>query len=237
MSAKSAPSNLQKNMPIRIRVTNKDSKYRLKHGSDFGHLLEARDQVMEHEFDFIIEADPSELREREFSSTDCYAQLCDNVLDFLVEAVSNIVSAAFQFVLDKKLEGKEAKAYASKNILLNIHAVFRKVVQAIQSSKPLLDLIGVAGEEALNGLRKELLIEVELMMEDIMANLQDNYPQATATGGTLKMRETLNNINRTENEEYDLIYANNISIKEYFTTDSLKKEDGDYTAFIMKVVN
>ena len=52
------------------------------------------------------------------------------------------------------------------------------------------------------------------MVQDIMANLEDSYPQATATGGTLKMRETLNNINRAENEEYDLIYANNISLTE-----------------------
>ena len=39
---------------LMIRITNKDTKYTMRHGSEFKSMLEARDIVMEHYFDFFI---------------------------------------------------------------------------------------------------------------------------------------------------------------------------------------
>ena len=45
--------------------------------------------------------------------------------EFLVEAVANVVSAGFHHLNQKDLEEKESKEFAAKNILLNIHSIFR----------------------------------------------------------------------------------------------------------------
>ena len=48
-----------------------------------------------------------------------------------------------------------------------------------------------------------------------MDNLADNYPQAPVAGGTPRMREVINDINRTEDEVNDFIYANDLKISDY----------------------
>lgn len=37
-------------------------------------------------------------------------------------------------------------------------------------------------------------------MNDILVNLADNYPQASPSGGTPRMRETIIDLNRVEDE-------------------------------------
>jgi hypothetical protein len=69
------------------------------------------------------------------------------------------------------------------------------------------------------------------MISDILVNLADLYPQAQPTGGTPRMREVIAEINRVEDEENDLIYANNIKIGDFIN------KEGDYTQFIMQVLN
>lgn len=69
------------------------------------------------------------------------------------------------------------------------------------------------------------------MLATILVNLTDNFPQAPASGGTPRMREAILDINRVEDEENDLIFANGIKVEKYM------KPDNDYTEFIMKVVN
>lgn len=48
-----------------------------------------------------------------------------------------------------------------------------------------------------------------------MINLADSYPQATASGGTPRMKEVINDVNRTDDEENDLIFANHLRISDY----------------------
>ncbi len=52
-------------------------------------------------------------------------------------------------------------------------------------------------------------------MSDILVNLADNYPQAPPSGGTPRMRDAIIDLNRVENEENDLIFANRIEIGQY----------------------
>ena len=52
-------------------------------------------------------------------------------------------------------------------------------------------------------------------MNDILANLADNYPQAPPSGGTPRMRDVVFELNRVEDEENDLIFANGIEIGKY----------------------
>jgi hypothetical protein len=50
---------------------------------------------------------------------------------FLVETASNIVSTAFKHLCKGELEEKEAKEYAVKNIMLNIHSAYQRTVCAL----------------------------------------------------------------------------------------------------------
>jgi hypothetical protein len=98
-------------------------------------MLEPRDQVLEHSFNFEEDIDREELIQlhQENSSiikNSFYKAVLKKVKIFLVEAVSNVVSASFKFMCDLKLEMHEAKAYASKNIMLNVHSIFRETVKA-----------------------------------------------------------------------------------------------------------
>ena len=41
-----------------IIISNKESKYRFKYGQEFKDMLEPRDQVLEHDFDFSLSFSP-----------------------------------------------------------------------------------------------------------------------------------------------------------------------------------
>jgi hypothetical protein len=69
------------------------------------------------------------------------------------------------------------------------------------------------------------------MLNDILINLADSYPQAPAAGGTARMKEIITEVDRVDDEENDFIFTSGIKIADY-----LNKE-GDYTRFIMTVIN
>ena len=165
--------------------------------------------------------------------------LIDKIHDFLVEAVSNVVSVSFNFLCKAELEEKEAMEYASKNMMLNVHSIFRKTMQAIESNLTLQRLTNFPE------LKEALTIEVDNILENVLINLADNYPQAPASGGTPRMREVISEVNRINDEENDFIYANGLRIEDYLTYEKDEKgverlsfaEETDYTQYIMKVIN
>ena len=70
LSNQEVKSNVFQEDPNSLRISNEECRYRLHHGSAFEHLLEARDQVLEHTFDFIIPFDPQTVLSNEGSLTD-----------------------------------------------------------------------------------------------------------------------------------------------------------------------
>ena len=72
--------------------------------------------------------------------------------------------------------------YASKNVMLNIHSIFKQIIKTIQTSKELTEHIDI------KDLETKLVIDIDKILNNILINLADNYPQAPPTGGTLKMR-------------------------------------------------
>ena len=50
---------------ILLEISNQDSRYRLKFGQDFNHLLDARDHVLEHQFSFSFENTGENVKEGE----------------------------------------------------------------------------------------------------------------------------------------------------------------------------
>ena len=93
------------------------------------------------------------------------------------------------------------------------------------------DLKEVVEEKGVKLLKDNLLILTEQVLRNILINQADNYPQAPISGGTPRMREAINHIDRTDDEENDLIWTSGIKISDYIS------EEKDYTQFIMKVVN
>ena len=94
-------------------------------------------------------------------------------------------------------------------------------------------------------LTQQLVYKADNMLSDILANLADNYPQAPPSGGTPRMRDAILELNRVEEEENDLIFANGIEIGKHIEgrpkiditlrDDEFKygEEQRDYTKFIM----
>ena len=64
-----------------IRITNQSSKHRLKHGPDFKDLLDARDMVLEHDFDFTIALRTEEISQESFKfrESQLYGDILENV--------------------------------------------------------------------------------------------------------------------------------------------------------------
>jgi hypothetical protein len=67
--------------------------------------------------------------------TQFYASIIRKIKKFLVEAISNVVSVAFKFMCRGELESKEAKEYASKNIMLNVHSIYRQTFKALEGNE------------------------------------------------------------------------------------------------------
>jgi len=62
-----------------------------------------------------------------------------------------------------------------------------------------------------------------------LQNLIAYYPQSPPTGASPKMKNAILNIDRIDNEELDFLMTHKLKI--------LKQKDGDFTEFIMKVMN
>lgn len=219
-----------------LHITNKNTVQKLKYGSAFKEFLDPRDQVLEHTFDFEVKMETEEFNQSTFEQVKrkTLKEIFVHIQDFLVESASNTVSVAFNFLNNDDLMDKEAKNYSANNLMLNLHSIFSEVCTALKNSDFLKRAIREAlldEEEAWNEIYYLLAIKAENIYNNILANLADLYPQAQPTGGTPRMREVLKEINKMEEEENDLIYANNIRIKDYIN------EGGDYTRFIMEVIN
>ena len=65
-------------------------------------MLEPRDQILEHAFDFNWEVDIEDLRDKEmqrnYEQNKALKDLIANIQGFLVESVSNVVSVAFEYL-------------------------------------------------------------------------------------------------------------------------------------------
>ena len=141
-----------------------------------------------------------------------YVKIKGKVNHFLAEAIGNIVSAGFKFLCKTDLEENEAKEFASKNIMLNINSIYQQTVKAIIENKQLKEMGNV---ENMEKIKLDLVMEVNNMVNNILLNTADNYPQAPASGGTPRMRDVITDVNRVENPDNDLIYNSGIKIEDY----------------------
>ena len=105
--------------------------------------------------------------------------------------------------------------------------------------------------------RDDLIKEIEYFLENILVNIADSYPQAVATGGTPRMKDVITDLNRSDDRRNDFLYRNGIDIKDYLKLEiwsssakdpimwspsyeyikNQDKEEGDYSVFIMRVIN
>jgi fumarylacetoacetate (FAA) hydrolase family protein len=109
----------------------------------------------------------------------------EKVKKFLVEAISNVVSIAFKFMRNGDLENKEAKEYASKNIMLNVQSIFQKIIEALRNNELLKAKVDI------EKVKSALVIQIDSILKNILINLADLYPQAPPAGGTSRMREVI----------------------------------------------
>ena len=70
-----------------------------------------------------------------------YKEIKKNIKQFLAEALGNVISAGFNFLNKKDLEENEAKEFASKNTMLNIHSIYKQTIKAIMENNQLKEKI------------------------------------------------------------------------------------------------
>lgn len=99
--------------------------------------------------------------------------------------------------------------FACKNIILNVHSIFKHTIHSVKEHPILKEVVKV------DELKGNLIYQIDIILKNILINLADSYPQAPASGGTIRMREAIAEVNRADDDEYDLIYANNIKIDKH----------------------
>ena len=126
-----------------LSISNHKTCYKMKFGEQFKGYLDPRDQVLQHKFNFVFDLKDETLfkKGQNFLKSKLYQKIKRSVKEFLVEAVSNVVSAGFHHLNQKDLEEKQSKEFAAKNILLNIHSIFRQTIRAITQHKQLKESV------------------------------------------------------------------------------------------------
>ena len=132
--------------------------------------------------------------------------------------------------------------------MLNLHSIYRQTILAIEENKLLKKYVKI--EE----FRDNLIIKIENILNNILINLADSYPQAPISGGTPRMREIITQFNRQDDEGNDFFttsgFEERFDFKKCLTFKREKNEDGeevdkldlgedegDYIEFIMKTIN
>ena len=64
-------------------------------------------------------------------------------------------------------------------------------------------------------LKQHLVMEVDNIVNNILLNAADYYPQAPASGGTPRMKGVITNVNRVDNPDNDIIFNSGIKIYKY----------------------
>ena len=131
---------------------------------------------------------------------------------------------------------------ASKNIMLNINSIHRKTIQAILSNEYLKEGKNIKDKEKM---KENLIMEVDNIVNNILINTADNYPQAPPSGVTPRMRDIITEVDRVDNPDNDIIFSSGLRlgdytevVKDYYgKTIDIKPKEKDYTGFIMEVVN
>lgn len=92
--------------------------------------------------------------------------------------------------------------------MINLHAVFRETIHTISNDEILSKKVDVSA------LQDDLILEMDNMLNNILLNLADNFPQAPPSGGTPRMRDVIIGINRVDDEKNDFLFVNGLKISE-----------------------
>jgi hypothetical protein len=62
-----------------------------------------------------------------------------------------------------------------------------------------------------------LAIEIDTILNNILVNLAGSYPRAVSSGVSLRLKNAIEEINRRDDEENDILLSSNIKISEFLT--------------------
>ncbi len=132
-------------------------------------MLEPRDQVMEHEFNFQLQLSTKNVEE--LKSGKVSSNIQEKIKTFLVESSGNVTSAAFKLLCKGDFTDQEAKEFASKNIKLNLNSIIKETTRGIKD----VEKVDMKLKEE-EKVRKILLAE-SLSQEQIDYILNNNWDQ------------------------------------------------------------
>jgi hypothetical protein len=129
-----------------------------------------------------------------------------------VNAVENIFSITFRCLLEERLSTEEGKAFACKNILLNI----KELCEYLHAE------VGAPVDE-------HFLKQLDSHLTEIISIVINKYPQNNAKTASKKVLRFIKQISNRENDQYDFLFTHGLSIK--------YRTNGDYSSEIMQVIN
>lgn len=106
----------------------------------------------------------------------------------------------------------EAKAYACKNILLNIKEMCEYLSTDIEAT-----------------IDDAFLKRLDTNLSEIISTVINKYPQTNAKSASKKVMKFIKQISNRDNDQFDFLFNHNLNIK--------YKVNGDYSSEIMTVIN
>lgn len=126
--------------------------------------------------------------------------------------VEDILSVTFRCILEQRLNILEGKAFAAKNILLNI----KQTCEAIS-------------KDSQHQIQEGLMEFIDNNLLEIISEVMIKYPQTSSKGASKRLKAFIKPISNKQNEQYDFLLNQKLAFRYNI--------NGDYSSDIMNVIN
>lgn len=120
--------------PNELLIISRKGPHTKQFEDGFAERMDPRDKIINVPFHFSIPAPKKSLpqEEEDFLSSELFSAVAGHIEDYLVRMLEAVVSVSFNELMEGKLKESECKDYASKNILLNVHAVCKETFRTLK---------------------------------------------------------------------------------------------------------
>ena len=81
--------------------------------------------------------------------------------------------------------------------MLNVFSIYNHTINSVVSHQVLKEK---TSPEDIAKIKDDLIFYVEDVIHNILINMSDSYPEAPVSGGTIRMRQAVHEINRVEDD-------------------------------------
>ena len=67
-----------------LNISNQTTNKKMKYGKEFKQMLDPRDQILQHDFDFTVKINIPDIRQKGFLKSGTYTEIIENTQEFMV---------------------------------------------------------------------------------------------------------------------------------------------------------